>query len=66
MVISFEKEGLGSFTQEELDQIVVRDDSGRVVQLKLPQKAVLIANHQVLRTSRRSGVVEIDNMVSFR
>ena len=47
MVISFEKEGLGSFTQKELEGIVVRDGSGRVVELNLPQKAVLIANHQV-------------------
>lgn len=48
MIVSFETEGLGSFTREELEQIVVRDASGRVVQLKLPRKAVLIANHQVM------------------
>ena len=47
MVVSFEREGLGRFTPEELERLVVRDDAGKVIALNLPQKAVLIANHQV-------------------
>lgn len=47
LVISFEKRGLGRFTDEEVKNIVERDSKGRVVNLHLPQKAVLIANHQV-------------------
>ncbi|TCD67012.1 hypothetical protein EIP91_000632 [Steccherinum ochraceum] len=45
--ITFEKEGLGRFTEEEIEQLVVRDESGKVLQLKFPQKTVLIANHQI-------------------
>ena len=47
LVISFETEGQGKFTQAEIDKLVVRDASGRVVALDLPRKTVLIANHQV-------------------
>ncbi|KAL6304272.1 acyltransferase-domain-containing protein [Sparassis latifolia] len=47
LVISFETEGLGKFAYEELQEMVVRDNGGRVVGLNLPQKAVLIANHQI-------------------
>ncbi|KAI0067914.1 acyltransferase-domain-containing protein [Artomyces pyxidatus] len=47
LIITFERDGLGAFTQDELDDLVVRDKSGRVSALNLPQKAVLIANHQV-------------------
>ena len=47
LVISFETEGQGKFTPEELAGIVERDKDGRVLSLNLPQKAVLIANHQV-------------------
>jgi hypothetical protein len=49
MVISFEKEGPGRFTPDELERVVVRDKTGKVIALNLPQKAVLIANHQVRR-----------------
>ena len=47
LVISFETEGQGKFTQAEIDALVVRDTSGKVVALDLPRKTVLIANHQV-------------------
>lgn len=47
LVISFEKEGQGRFTDKEIEELVVKDASGRVTELRLPQKAVMIANHQV-------------------
>ncbi|KAH8100592.1 acyltransferase-domain-containing protein [Cristinia sonorae] len=46
-VITFEKAGLGRFTEEEIARLVIRDETGRIVQLKLPPKSVLIANHQM-------------------
>lgn len=46
LVITFETEGPGSFTQEELEKLVERDSRGNV-SLNLPGKSVLIANHQV-------------------
>jgi len=45
--ISFEREGNGRFTEEEIESIVVKDEAGRVVALNLPTKSVVIANHQV-------------------
>ena len=47
LVLSFETEGQGKFTPEEIETLVQRDKNGRVTALNLPQKAVLIANHQV-------------------
>ncbi|EMD41741.1 hypothetical protein CERSUDRAFT_110317 [Gelatoporia subvermispora B] len=47
LVVSFEKHGEGKFTEEEVARIVERDGSGKVVNLHLPQKTVLIANHQM-------------------
>ena len=47
LVISFETEGQGKFTPEEIEGLVVRDKNGTVVALNLPRKTVLIANHQV-------------------
>lgn len=47
LVISFETEGPGRFTEDEIDHIIERDEKGRVVALQLPQKMVLVANHQV-------------------
>ena len=35
------------FTPEEIDGLVERDSSGRVIALNLPKKTVLIGNHQV-------------------
>ena len=45
--VTFETEGQGKFTKEEINEIVARDASGKVIELRLPQKVVLIANHQV-------------------
>ena len=47
LVLSFETEGQGKFTPEELEGLVERDSQGRVISLNLPKKSVLIANHQV-------------------
>ncbi|EIN13553.1 hypothetical protein PUNSTDRAFT_56913 [Punctularia strigosozonata HHB-11173 SS5] len=48
LVVSFETEGEGAWTTEELERIVVRDGTGKVTRLDLPRKSVFIANHQVL------------------
>ena len=45
--ITFEREGQGRFSEEQIEQIVIRNMEGKVVALKLPTKSVLIANHQV-------------------
>ncbi|KAH7924889.1 hypothetical protein BV22DRAFT_1034681 [Leucogyrophana mollusca] len=45
--ITFETEGQGKFTEEEIQRIVERDASGKVTALRLPTKSVIIANHQV-------------------
>ncbi|RDX56035.1 hypothetical protein OH76DRAFT_1337998 [Lentinus brumalis] len=47
LVISFETEGQGKFSPEELETLVERDKNGKVVSLNLPQKTVFIANHQI-------------------
>ncbi|KAI0047800.1 acyltransferase-domain-containing protein [Auriscalpium vulgare] len=46
LVVTFEQEGPGALTEEQIKDVVQHDDSGRV-QLNLPQKAVIIANHQM-------------------
>lgn len=60
LVISFETEGQGRFTPEEIASLVERDKGGRVVALRLPRKTVLIANHQV-RLARLPGVMGVVN-----
>lgn len=45
--ITFEMQGQGKFTLEEIQQIVRRDAAGKVVALNLPPKLVIISNHQV-------------------
>lgn len=45
--ITFEREGQGRFSDEAIEQIVVRNTDGKVIALKLPTKSILIANHQV-------------------
>lgn len=45
--ITFETEGQGKFTEEEIHNIVERDVSGKVIALYLPSKCVTISNHQV-------------------
>lgn len=56
--VTFETEGTGAFTEKEAEQLVRRDASGQVVELVLPKKMVIIANHQVWylpSLSRRTG-----------
>lgn len=47
LVVTFETEGQGRFSDEEIQKLIQRDETGRVIALNLPQKTVLIANHQV-------------------
>ncbi|KAF8213339.1 acyltransferase-domain-containing protein [Mycena galopus ATCC 62051] len=47
LVISFEREGKGRFTAEEIERIVIKNKNGEVQWLDLPTKFILIANHQV-------------------
>lgn len=47
LVVSFEKEGRGCVLEQDIERIVERDKAGQVVALHLPQKAVLVSNHQV-------------------
>jgi hypothetical protein len=47
LVLTFEDEGFGKFSQKEIDNMVVKDWKGTVVGLNLPKKAVVISNHQV-------------------
>ena len=47
LVLTFERDGPGAFTDEELAHLVERDPSGAVSAINLPTKSVLIANHQV-------------------
>jgi hypothetical protein len=46
LVLTFEDEGFGKFSQKEIDNMVVKDWKGTVVGLNLPKKAVVISNHQ--------------------
>ena len=46
MHITFEREGPGAFTDEELDSMLNRDARGKISGLNLPKRAVLISNHQ--------------------
>jgi hypothetical protein len=47
LVISFEREGKGRFTAEEIDALVVKGENGEVASLNLPTKFILIGNHNV-------------------
>ncbi|KAF6766392.1 acyltransferase-domain-containing protein [Ephemerocybe angulata] len=47
LVVTFERDGIGKFTDEDIAKYVVRDDNGEAVGLDLPTKFVLIANHQI-------------------
>jgi 1-acyl-sn-glycerol-3-phosphate acyltransferase len=44
---TFETEGPGAFTQQEIADVVVRDERGHIVSLNLPDKSVFISNHQM-------------------
>lgn len=46
-VLTFETTSAGKFTSEEIANLVQRDSRGRVVALHLPQKSVVVGNHQV-------------------
>ncbi|KAF9457097.1 acyltransferase-domain-containing protein [Collybia nuda] len=45
--VTFETDGKGRFSPEEIENAVVRGPNGEFVSLNLPIKFVLIANHQV-------------------
>jgi len=45
--ITFETEGQGKLTEEEIRYLVERDASGKVTALHLSPKSVIISNHQV-------------------
>ncbi|KIM84607.1 hypothetical protein PILCRDRAFT_780251 [Piloderma croceum F 1598] len=45
--VTFEREGQGCFSEEQINHIVVRNTEGKVIALKLPTKSILIANHQM-------------------
>jgi len=47
LVITFERDGPGAFSTDEIRDIAVRGGDGLVLGLNLPKKSVLIANHQV-------------------
>ncbi|KAI0274899.1 acyltransferase-domain-containing protein [Gloeopeniophorella convolvens] len=47
LLITFERDGPGALSPDEIDAIAVRGKDGRIQRLNLPQKSVLIANHQV-------------------
>jgi hypothetical protein len=47
LIVTFEKDGQGRFTEEDIERIVIRDHTGKVVGLDLPKKSIFIANHQV-------------------
>lgn len=45
--VTFETQGSGKFSKEEIERIVVKNAKGEVAFLNLPTKFVLTANHQV-------------------
>ena len=45
--LTFETDGPGAFTEKDIEDIVRRDASGRVVERNLSKRIVIIANHQV-------------------
>ncbi|KAG6911811.1 hypothetical protein DXG01_000058 [Tephrocybe rancida] len=45
--ITFETEGKGRFSAEDIEAVIVRNDAGDVVSLNLPTKFVMISNHQI-------------------
>jgi hypothetical protein len=59
ILITFEREGPGRFTEQEISEIVERNSSGEVVGLKLPDKSVMISNHQVCLVSFPASTLPI-------
>ncbi|KAJ2928814.1 hypothetical protein H1R20_g8326, partial [Candolleomyces eurysporus] len=47
LVVTFEREGVGKFTDEDIEKYTIRDENGRITGLDFPTKLVLIANHQI-------------------
>ncbi|KAF8912857.1 hypothetical protein CPB84DRAFT_472397 [Gymnopilus junonius] len=47
LLVTFETEGMGRFTQEDIDRFIIKDNNGNNIRLNLPTKFVLVANHQV-------------------
>ncbi|KAJ3557436.1 hypothetical protein NP233_g11742 [Leucocoprinus birnbaumii] len=45
--ITFETQGPGKFSKEEIERVAVRNSKGEVISLNLPTKFVLTANHQI-------------------
>ncbi|EIW86486.1 hypothetical protein CONPUDRAFT_44786 [Coniophora puteana RWD-64-598 SS2] len=45
--ITFEREGQGKVSEEDIERFVERDGSGKISFLRLPQKSVITSNHQV-------------------
>ena len=48
--ITFETEGKGRFTAEDLQTAIVRDPAGEILYLNLPTKFALVSNHQVRKS----------------
>jgi len=47
LVVTFETQGMGRFSPEEIDLFLIKDTGGKPIALNLPTKFVLTANHQV-------------------
>ena len=47
LIITFERDGPGAVSTDEIRDIAIRGGDGLVLGLNLPKKSVLIANHQV-------------------
>jgi hypothetical protein len=47
VIVTFERDGIGKFSDEDLERHVLKNTKGEVVGLDFPTKFVLIANHQV-------------------
>jgi hypothetical protein len=63
LVITLEQDGLGAFSMDEIDAIAMRGRDGRVLGLNLPNKSVLIANHQVCTQASASDDLPL---ITFR
>jgi hypothetical protein len=49
IVLTFEMEGKGRFSEDDIEKLVVRNEAGHI-SLRLPNKYILISNHQVSHT----------------
>ncbi|THH10539.1 hypothetical protein EW145_g1245 [Phellinidium pouzarii] len=58
--VTFETDGIGAFSLEEIENVVERDASGNIVRLCLPKKLVIIANHQHFYRRNRPGKMYAD------